>query len=265
MTLPSPLRVAQITDAHLFADDSQQLLGVPTRDSFLAVLEQVASLKYQPDLILLTGDLSQDSKPDSYKFLQSLLVPLQVPTYWLPGNHDSLAAMEQILNCKIISPQKSFKLAGWHFLLLNSQVPGCVHGYLSRQDLIWLDKQLVIAGDCPIVLGLHHPPFAVGSEWLDESTLKNPEDLFAVLDRHPQVKLVLFGHIHQEFSQRRRGVQYFGTPSTCIQFKPGSSDFAIEDKAPGFRLLHLYPDGSWWTAIEQASYWHQLDLAAKGY
>ena len=261
----SPLRVVQLTDMHLFADERRQLLGLPTQESFQTVVRQVARLQPQPDLLLLTGDLSQDGKPESYALLQSMLAPLAIPTYWLPGNHDRLPEMEQVLTKGLMSAQKSFRADGWHFLLLNSQVTGCVHGHLSATSLEWLDEQLETVGAVPTLIGLHHPPFVVGSDWLDSSTLRNPEALFAVLDRHPQVKLVLFGHIHQDYSQTRHGVQYLGTPSTCIQFEPGSTEFALDEEKPGFRILHLYDDADWWTTIERSSYVPRLDLAATGY
>lgn len=265
MTSLFPLRIAQITDIHLFADGSQQLLGLPTMESFQAVIRQVQTLRWKPDLLLLTGDLSQDGRLESYRSLKRELLPLKIPTYWLPGNHDFVPAMEQVLDWDFISPEKSFQAGGWRFLLLNSQVPGCVHGHLSTDSLIWLDKQLSLSADSPTVVSLHHPPFVVGSDWLDDSTLQNSEDLFAVLDRHPQVKLVLFGHIHQEYSRERRGVHYLGTPSTCIQFEPKSKDFALEDQRPGFRLLSLYTNGQWQSEVQRVSYACALDMAAGGY
>ena len=259
------LRLVQLTDTHLFADQRRQLLGLPTLESLQAVVQQVAQLQPQPELLLLTGDLSQDGKPESYTLLQTLLAPLGLPTYWLPGNHDRLSEMEQVLTSGFMSAQKAFQAGGWQFLLLNSQVPGCVHGCLSAASLEWLDRQLDAVGAVPTLIGLHHPPLIVGSDWLDGSTLQNPDALFAVLDRHPQVKLVLFGHIHQEYSQTRRGVQYLGTPSTCIQFEPQSTAFALDEEQPGFRILDLYPDGCWQTAVERSSYTHTPDFAAAGY
>ena len=92
-----PLLIAQITDIHLFADENQELLGLATTQSFQAVLERL-SLQPQLDLLLLTGDLAQDGKPESYQHVQNLLSPFCIPTYWLPGNHDCLPAMEQVLN-----------------------------------------------------------------------------------------------------------------------------------------------------------------------
>lgn len=261
----SPLLIAQITDTHLFADENQELLGLRTTQSFQAVIQQLQILQPQLDLLLLTGDLSQDGTPESYKRIQKLLSPLATPTYWLPGNHDCIRVMQQVLNCQPISQHKAFTYKGWNFLLINSSVPGCVNGQLSPKELNWLNSKLKSMGDRPTLLALHHPPFRLNSEWLDTSTLKNPEEFFAVLDRYLQVKLVLFGHIHQEFHCQRHSVHYLGSPSTSIQFQPQSKNFSLDCAEPGFRLLNLYPDGSWQTRIERVNCADQLDFAATGY
>ena len=264
--IQSPLLIAQITDIHLFADSHQDLLGMPTTDSFQALLEHLSRLSPQPDLLLLTGDLSQDGTPESYDRLQALLTPLGIPVYWLPGNHDAeLEEMERSLTHPLFFPDRSFAADGWRFVLLDSQETGCVHGSLLPSELSRLDRDLSQHSEQPTIVALHHPPFQMRSDWLDASILQNPEALFAVLDRHAQVKLVLFGHVHQEFQRQRRGVTYLGTPSTCIQFEPKSHDFSIDSKQPGFRLLNLYPNGFWETQVKRIAYSHQLDLAAVGY
>ena len=265
MVQASPLLIAQVTDIHLFANPSQELLKLPTVKSFQVVLERLQSLFPQPDVLLLTGDLSQDETPESYVCLQNLLQPLGIPTYWLPGNHDQPSVMQQVLNRAPISPQKSFSAGDWQFILLNSAVPGCVHGQLSKESLDWLELQLQQSREQPTLIALHHPPFPVNSAWLDRISLGNAEELFAVVDRYPQVRLVVFGHIHQEFERSRHGVHYLGCPSTCIQFLPQSEAFGLDDKQPGFRLLNLYPNGSFQTKVERVAFSHQLDTAAVGY
>ncbi|MDY7016486.1 MAG: metallophosphoesterase, partial [Cyanobacteriota bacterium] len=95
--------VAQITDTHLFADRDRQLYNVPTAKSFAAVLEKLRQLDPQPDVLLLTGDLSQDMTPESYRHLNAALQPFEIPTYWLPGNHDDAEVIGQILNTGCIS------------------------------------------------------------------------------------------------------------------------------------------------------------------
>jgi 3',5'-cyclic-AMP phosphodiesterase len=265
MVQSAPFRIVQITDLHLFAEVEQQLLGVPTAHSFEKLVKELASLNPSPDLFLLTGDLSQDGTVASYHRLQALLSPIGVPIYWLPGNHDCVEVMERSLRHPLFMPDKSFQIGGWKFLLLNSQDPGCVHGLLSDQTLTWLEQELEQAGGVPTLVSMHHPPFGVDSDWLDGSNLQNADELFAILDRYPQVQLVVFGHIHQAFQRQRYGVTYLGTPSTCIQFAPHSHDFALGEEAPGFRLLHLYEDGRWETQVQRFQFSALLDLAATGY
>ncbi|MER3435096.1 MAG: 3',5'-cyclic-AMP phosphodiesterase [Leptolyngbya sp. ERB_1_1] len=261
--ISSQFRIAQITDLHLFAESDQCLLGMPTLRSLNAVIEQIQQLSPKPDILLLTGDLSQDGTIKSYQRLQALLSPLKIPTYWLPGNHDCIEAMERSLTQ--FYPDKAFERGGWRFLLLSSQDPGYVHGRLSAEGLTWLDQQLVQNPNIPTLVSLHHPPFAVNSIWLDTSSLQNNAELLEILDRASQVKLVVFGHIHQEFQRQRGNVTFLGTPSTCIQFARESDEFALGQETPGFRLIQLYQDGTWESQVKRVQFNYSLDLAATGY
>ena len=262
----TPLLVAQITDTHLFAHPTEgTMYGVRTGSSFLKVLEKLEQLQPQPDMLLLTGDLSQDETPESYQRLASLLIPLNIPTYWIAGNHDRLPIMEQVLNSAPISTEKSFTMGGWHFFLLNTNVPGCVYGQIFPENLEWLESQLKMTGNRPVLIALHHPPVPINSEWMDRILLHNPEPLLNIINRYPQVKIVLSGHVHQEFDTEINGVRYLATPSTCIQFQPENPELVVDKISPGLRLLTLYPDGNYTTKIERADYNYEFDLAASGY
>jgi Icc protein len=254
MNEKSLISIAQVTDTHLLASENQRLEGILTTESFLAVMKRLEELKPELDLLLMTGDLSGDATPESYENLQHYLNSLQIATYWLPGNHDSAIAMDTILNLGMVSRRKSFQRGNWHFILLNSCVPECVHGYLSANTLDWLDSELQTSANNPTLIALHHAPVSVNSTWLDDSYLQNSSDFFAIVNRYPQVKLVLFGHIHQEFQHQSHNVHYLGTPSTCYQFQPGSPNYVVSDELPGFRLLKLYSDGTWETKIERVAY-----------
>lgn len=252
MISKTSLLVAQVTDLHLFARVDQQLMGVTTAETFRVILEHLGQLQPKPDLLLLTGDLSQDESSASYQWLQDVLVPLGIPTYWLPGNHDNLLVMEQVLHQPPISPEKSFEAGEWQFLLLSSWVPGCVHGQLSQPTLAWLEQQLQVNHQ-PTLVSLHHPPCPIGSAWMDAIALQNPAEFLRIIERYPQVRLVVFGHIHQAFEDQHQGVCYLGSPSTCAQFQPKSREFAIAQAQPGFRLLTLSPDGSYETKVERVN------------
>ena len=60
------VRLLQITDTHLFASAEGRLLAVRTAESLAAVLEQVQANEHPYEVILATGDLSQDHSPESY-------------------------------------------------------------------------------------------------------------------------------------------------------------------------------------------------------
>jgi 3',5'-cyclic-AMP phosphodiesterase len=261
----SGLRVLQLTDTHLFAAEEQALMGIATRASLLPIVEQIAQIQPSPDLLLLTGDLSQDGSPESYKQIIELLSPLNLPIYWLPGNHDCVEVMAQSLTVPPFMNDKSFVKAGWQFLLLNSQLPGEVPGYLNTATLNWLKFKLD-ANELPTTIAFHHPPLTLNTEWLDSSALQNSNDLFQILDRHPQVKLVLFGHIHQEVQQERSGITYLGCPSTCFQFARDHQTFTLDvDRFPGFRILDLAPDGSWRTRVHRVDCQMKPMVNSRGY
>ncbi|MGL5058364.1 MAG: 3',5'-cyclic-AMP phosphodiesterase [Microcoleus sp.] len=252
MTTVSSLRVAQITDTHLFAELDREWKGISTARTLQVVLDRLQQIQPPPEILLLTGDLSQDETPESYHRLVSLIAPLEIPAYWIPGNHDNIPIMADILNRPPIYPEKSFQLGNWQFLLLSSVEPGCSGGLLSAESLQWLDSQLQQTGDRPVIIALHHHPLPIECEIMDGMMLQNTDEFFAIVDRYPQIKIVLCGHIHQEFYQQRNGVSYLGTPSTCLQLLPKSHPIEIDRIPPGFRLLDLACDGTWETIIERA-------------
>ncbi|MEN9204177.1 MAG: 3',5'-cyclic-AMP phosphodiesterase [Thermostichales cyanobacterium BF4_bins_65] len=249
----NPVYLVQFSDFHLFSRPESKLLGVVTEETFQAVFKQIQSLQPTPEVLLMTGDLSQDGSESAYRRIHRYLEPLEIPTYWLAGNHDRLPNMVAHLNSYPISAEKTFQRGNWSFTLLNSLLPGKDSGYLSRKNLDILQANLEISAQLGqhAVVALHHPPMLVGSTWLDTTTLQYADRFFEVLDRFSHVRLVLFGHIHQEFSQQRQGVDYWGCPSTCIQFLPKSHEFGLEIIPPGFRHIWLYPDGSYRTEVQR--------------
>ena len=91
------VRLLQISDTHLFADASRDLLGIPTAASFQAVLHAITELPQPYDVVLATGDLSQDHSAASYQRFAQEVTTLQKPVHWLPGNHDHRVLMQNEL------------------------------------------------------------------------------------------------------------------------------------------------------------------------
>ena len=238
------VRVVQLTDTHLCAKRGGTLLGMDTDHSLQAVIDQVAQERATPDLLLGTGDLSDGGARQAYERLQDYFAQFSCPGFWLPGNHDDRATMQAAAAGTLrLCPE--VRLARWQIVLLDSQVPGEVGGRLGEAELARLDASLDAARADKLftLVCLHHQPVAIGCEWLDEQMVSDAESFFAVLDQYSGVRGVLWGHVHQQIDRRRGAVQLMASPSTCVQFAPGSRDFKADDLPPGYRWLDLHPDG----------------------
>ena len=122
------------------------------------------------------------------------------------------------------------------------------------------------SGGRPVLVSLHHHPVSVGCEWLEPIGLRNPEALFAVLERYPQVRALVWGHVHQELDQYRGTVRLLASLSTCVQFAPSSKEFQVDHEAPGYRWLRLHADGRLETGVSRVTdIDFEIDYSIKGY
>lgn len=258
------INIVQISDPHLFGDAQGCMYGLNTLQSLQAVVADVAQHRF--DLGVVTGDLSQDLAQAGYQRLREVLQGLGMPLHLIPGNHDDWSLIKAEFQQGAISCAKQVVLGQWQIILLNTQAEGEVGGFLGEQELNWLEQCL--AGDAApyAVVCIHHHPVDVGSRWLDQIGLSNSDKLFEVLAAYPQVKALLWGHVHQEFDECRAGLRLLSCPSTCIQFKPGSDRFELDLQPPGYRWLRLYDDGSVETGVKRLEKTPgQIDASQKGY
>lgn len=238
------IRLLQITDSHLFADSSADLLSVPTAQSFSAVVEAIEAQGEDFDYILATGDISQDHSEASYRRFLDGVSRLNTPCFWLPGNHDDQPIMNALTPSDPVLKHTQLLLGdNWQIVLLDSQVVGVPYGQLSQAQLEHLQRCLAEHPQRHALVVLHHHPLHVGSQWLDEHALKHSEQFWQVIEQFEQVRAVLTGHVHQESQFVYQDVQVMTSPSTCVQFKPNSKEFALDNRSPGWRTLSLHRDG----------------------
>jgi Icc protein len=237
-----PIRLVQLTDLHLHGAPDGRLRGVATLAAFEAALATARARLAPWSALLLTGDLVNDD-PDGYRHLARVLGGSAEPAYCIPGNHDEPTAMRAALAGAPFRVGGHARVGDWLLVMLDSRVSGATGGRLARAELDRLDATLAAHADRHALVCVHHQPVPVGSRWLDAIGIDNADELFAVLDRHPRVRAVVWGHVHQAYDGERRGVRLLGTPATCVQFRPCSAEFALDDLPPGMRWLDLHPDG----------------------
>jgi Icc protein len=261
----SSVLLVQLSDSHLFAEADGKLLGMDTQDSLQRVIERVLQEQPRIDLVLASGDLSQDGSAASYERFRQLTAAIPAPARWFPGNHDEVPAMQAVCaGSDLLEPV--IDLGNWRIILLDSSIPGAVPGYLADAQLALLERALGEAPERHHLICLHHHPVSIGCRWMAPIGLRNPDALFAVVERFSQVRALLWGHIHQEFDQQRNGVRLLASPSTCVQFAPGSEEFQVDSTAPGYRWLRLHADGRLDTGVSRVTGIHfEVDYSVKGY
>jgi Icc protein len=248
---PTVVRLVQITDCHILAAAQDCLKGMNTRASFEAVCQAALVSNPDLDLILATGDLSEDASTASYEYLAQRFGELQLPLFWLPGNHDDSNAMHEHLRGKQVSAAKQVLVGNWLIVLLDSTVNGESGGNIPPEQIEFLQAGLQAHPNRHALVCLHHQALPSGSEWIDRLGLQHPQALIDTIKSHDNVRAVLWGHVHQQGHQQRDGIEWMSTPSTCVQFKPGSKTFALDDLPPGYRRINLHADGSIDTTVER--------------
>ena len=263
-----PVRVLQLTDCHIGPTEAETLLGLNTNESLHDVIRHIRGTEKRPfDLLLVTGDISNNGGARTYRRFLSIIEAsgIQHSLFaWLPGNHDSPEDMNEALNHD--SLVKEVHIGNWLIVLLNSQVPGHVHGNLKEPELNCLDDALANHKGKNVLVFMHHQPVPVGSAWVDDQKVRSEYAFFKILEQYKHVKAVVWGHVHQEFKAERKGVQLMSTPSTCIQFKRNSDDFAIDRLMPGYRWFELQADGKFATNVVRIPQKHYpIEYSSEGY
>ncbi len=261
------LHLVQITDTHLKETPGGRLVGMDTDRSLEHVIELVKRERSQLDLVLGTGDISDQGSEAAYVRAGDYFSRLNAPVAWLPGNHDSAEGMQQVLATDG-GFTRAVDAGHWRIILLNSQIPGEVGGELGADELSWLQENLSAASASGqhCLVCLHHQPVPMGSAWIDEQMVADREAFFAMLDSHDCVRAVLWGHVHQQLDSERNGVKLMSSPSSCIQFAPNSFDFKIDDQPPGYRWMALHADGNIDSAVSRVQgVSFDVDLDSGGY
>ncbi len=261
------LHLVQVTDTHLNRVEGGTLLGLDTDFSLRQVIDLVRREREQVDLVLGTGDISDHGHEDAYRRAQAYFGEFALPVLWLVGNHDHAETMAGVLG-EQGELERIAESGSWQIVMLNSQIPGAAGGNLGAAELQWLETRLADAQARGLhsLVCLHHQPVPMGSPWIDQQMVRDRDEFFSIVDRFECVRGVLWGHVHQRFDQQRGGVQLMSTPSSCIQFAPGSEDFKVDNQAPGYRWLDLHADGRIDTGVSRVEgVKFDVDLNSTGY
>ena len=224
-----------------------------------AAVDAVQALRPPPDAVLVTGDLTEHSDDAEYDQVRDLLASLDAPLLLLPGNHDDPAALRRhfAVPGEDAGPvQYAADLGPLRLVVIDTTVPGEDPGALDDERLSWLDAELAAAQDVPTILAMHHPPLVTGIPPLDAIGLP-PGDrraLELVVERHPQVRRIVAGHMHRPITSELAGRVVLAVPSTYMQARLDllTNELHTVPDPAGF-ALHVLHDGELISHVQTVS------------
>ncbi len=178
--------------------------------AFEALMDTAAA--YQPDLLLIPGDLTKDGEAESHAWVKAQLQTLGIPTLLIPGNHDLSAdvtdAAFDALYADYMGAIRDTEshsyvaepFPGVTILAIDGVRGNAGTGELSENTLNWLLAQAdeaVAKGN--LVIGMCHwqlmDHFDQQSNIVSACQLKDAQTIAQQLAQH-KVHVVLTGHMH---------------------------------------------------------------------
>lgn len=244
--------ICQLTDLHVRPVGKPANVVSETNMFTERAFRAVARLNPRPDVVVITGDLTECGLDAEYANLSTLLRKfLPMPVFVIPGNHDRRGSFREGLKHLpgVTSDPHYVQYAVDDYpvrlVMLDTLVPGAGHGELRAEQLEFLDATLAAAPDKPTMIGMHHPPFVCGIAHMDRINLRNTLAFAAIIERHQQVERIICGHHHRPIVASLAHAIASISPSVAHQVEmsldphdPGAFVF----EPPAFQLHRWTPD-----------------------
>ncbi|MFZ9395511.1 MAG: metallophosphoesterase [Erythrobacter sp.] len=263
------LVIAQLTDIHI-GFDQEAGDGELNYLRYRAALTTLQEQPSRPDLLVLTGDLTDRGDAESFDRLAEPLRALPFPVYPLVGNHDS---RESLLRAFPDCPSEdgfihyAIERGGLLILCLDTFEPGRHGGAFCDRRAAWLAAKLAANRATPTLIFMHHPPVVSGIDWMDPAPDEDWIARFAAaIEGHPQIRAIHCGHLHRTFHSSFRGVPLGITPSVApavaLDLRPVDPERpdgrALIAAEPPHYALHRWHNGALVTHYQPVGDWDQL-------
>lgn len=246
-------RILHLTDLHVVSNGTLASGVLDTPGILADAIDRLSDLLPalgHPDVVLVTGDISDDGSAESYRIARAELDRLELPILAIPGNHDTREAMRAGFADLPVIPTSG--LIDWHaeigdtlIIGLDTLVEGWGGGRLRPESLEFLGHTLESLGTGPAVIALHHPPLKTGIRFIDAIGLENARDLQETLTRAKGEVMIVAGHVHGAHHGLLGRHRVATAPSICsafpldlrsdapVGFSTGPTGCAVIDTAEG--------------------------------
>ncbi|MBD2783125.1 metallophosphoesterase [Xenorhabdus sp. DI] len=239
------MKVIHLSDIHLTRNRDQKLFDVNPYENFDFVCEEILRIKNLNEiaLIIVSGDIANDGDVEAYRYFLQKMESLRTPYIAILGNHDlkenfNIALTEKINQFMIHSRQ--YKNNIWRVISVDTVVEGEDFGFISKDNLAELEKEIVNSSDFNIAIFMHHHAIPVGTPIVDNCMLNNGKTLLDLCEKY-KVKFIGSGHAHTSRIWHHNTMTTSVAPAVVFQWLPGIETVKIS-KGFGFNIIDFSSD-----------------------
>ncbi len=254
--------IAQISDTHIAGPGLKTYGIAPMAENLARCVKHINAQSLKPDLVLLSGDVTNDFTRSEAQHAADILAALDCPYYLVPGNHDDRDVLWDVFG-GAACPARADGFINYvidgdelRIIALDSLWNGQAGGMICETRAAWLRDCLAKGGDQPTVIFMHHPPLKCGVPETDDDGFAGADLLGDIVTNYPNIMRILCGHIHLLTHSRWRGTVVTTAPSMGMQLdldltKAAPSQFLLSD--PAYLLHHWTPEREFITHTIQVS------------
>lgn len=210
---PNALKFIHLTDCHVTGDDGT-VYGKRPADRLRAAIDSINMDHDNADFVVITGDLTHRGDDAAYEAFARELRRLCIPSHLLVGNHDDARAFgfqfPDTQRCENGFIQGSKRTPFGLCLFLDTSQKGSHNGEYCEKRRTWL-RRVLRETDGPVMLFMHHPPFAIGIPDTDDSKLQDSEVFWQILEpQRARIRHIFVGHAHRAVFGNWKGISVSG-------------------------------------------------------
>ena len=173
-----PVYFVHISDSHFGPTAAYERHGYRPQPCVERAVEIINNLPTRPDFVVHTGDVVTDPDEEAYRRATAVFQQLQMPVYFVTGNHDRSRDIKQYMQ---LGPHQSvstdpdvlsyaFEVKGYRFVVLDGRGPDEIdpHGVLSEAQMQVVRTEATAVGP-PLTIFVHFPTLPMNSIWMDKN------------------------------------------------------------------------------------------------
>ncbi|GGD86606.1 3',5'-cyclic adenosine monophosphate phosphodiesterase CpdA [Tsuneonella deserti] len=261
--------IAQMTDIHIGFDPEEEPEELNLR-RFRATLARLLGGPNKPDMLVLSGDITDNGDIESFEDVAALLEGTPFAVWPMVGNHDSREGLFRAfpaIKGEAGFVQYTVDVDGLRLIMLDTMEPGRHGGAFCEVRAGWLAAQLASNPETPTLIFMHHPPVVSGIDWMDPAPEEDWIRRFgSVVEGHQQIIGIHCGHLHRPITTMFRGIPLSVTgsvaPLVAMDLRPVDLDHPdgrdlITTEPPSY-ALHRWDGKALVSHYEDVSGWHAL-------